>query len=361
MSHSNIQKIVWSGCQVRPITHPIYNPNYGGTIEKDDNINNNDRLPSESVSWSSINYNLLWIWSLEQYYETMIYIQYDHIVLSNINHLFDIPPSNFMTNMDRIDKSNGKGCDCDCDKYGCEEDGDHKQRHRHQPFMAAAPHYIIPNHFDSGVMIVQPDLTLFQDMVHMIKEGNIGGGDIFITGDEDEGMKDDSTGANASTIIIQTVNDFLNEMIYPNWYSMSPKHRLEPIYNAPYELTFHENIWLSYRKEIHIFHYTDYNKPEDVISNPSKSKVHQVKVSKYAAPLIYLWSLIMYFVTSPLVSLEDETRYVLQEVFDITKDSKDVVAYIARMKRGGTRRRIEVKEKDGYNHDRDDKSRRDEL
>mmetsp|Transcript_11378 Transcript_11378/g.17216 ORF Transcript_11378/g.17216 Transcript_11378/m.17216 type:complete len:374 (+) Transcript_11378:207-1328(+) len=352
VSHSNIQKIVWSGCQVRPITHPIYNPNYGRIDQKNKNIQNdkgtsdnnnddsNDR-PSTSVLWPSINYNCLWVWSLEQYYETTVYIQYDHIILSNVNHLFDVPHP--IIN-EPINKGDYKGFD----HYNSKGDDSchyHQYPNQHQPFMAAAPHHIVPNYFDSGVMIVQPSLTLFQDMVHLIKMGDVGGG-IIVDEGEEEIEKD-------STTQIQTVNDFLNEKIYQNWYSMPPKHRLEPVYNAPYDWTFHESVWLSHRKEIHIFHYTEYNEPEDVISNPAKHRV-----SKYAAPLIYLWSLIMYFVSSPLVSLEDEARYVLEKVFDITKDSKDVVAYIARMKRGGTRRRIEVKESD----DSDKKcERRDEL
>jgi len=38
--------------------------------------------------------------------------------------------------------------------------------------------------------------------------------------------------------------------------------------------------------------------------------------------------------------LEEETRYVLTEVFDITKSSKKVAQYIEKMKRGGTRIRL---------------------
>merc|ERR1712038_876945 len=85
-----------------------------------------------------------------------IYVQYDHIILSNVNHLFDIPPS-----------INGNN-----DEY----------QNQYKPFLAAAPDYIVPNYFDSSVMIVQPNLALFQDMSHLIKKGDIGG---FAVVDED--------------------------------------------------------------------------------------------------------------------------------------------------------------------------------
>lgn len=161
-------------------------------------------------------------------------------------------------------------------------------------------------------------------MTQLIKRGDIGG--LPITKDNQ----------NYNMNTIQNVNQFLNEKIFPNWFTTSSIHRLEPIFNAPYDWTFHENIWLPQRSRIQIFHYTTFYKPEKIIANQKK-----YQISKYAAPLVYLWSLIMFFVTSPLLSLEAETRYVLYEVYHPSHDSDDIIAYIERMKRGGTRRRLE--------------------
>jgi lipopolysaccharide biosynthesis glycosyltransferase len=312
VSHSNIKKIIWAGCQVRPIAYPIYNPNYIINDNSDDEQKErkNDDHNIDEI-WSNVNYNQIWIWSLQQaHYRTIIYIDYDHIVLSNINHLFD--------RRQQHQRKDTKSLLVDNER----------------PFMAAAPHNLISNQFDSSVMIIEPDISLFQEMADYIKRGEVGG--IAIDRDGKETATDDTINAK-----LQSVNYFLNQMIYPNWYSMPSIHRLEPIYNAPYEWTLHEYIWLSHRTEIQIFHYTSYNKPENIISSPSK-----YRVSKYAAPLIYLWSLVMFFVSAPLVNLEEETRYAIHKVFDIRKDSDNVIAYIERMKRGGTRRRLGLQEEE---------------
>jgi len=52
---------------------------------------------------------------------------------------------------------------------------------------------------------------------------------------------------------------------------------------------------------------------------------------------------LLFFIQNPLDDgLEDETRYVLTEVFDISKSSEAVSKYIEKMKRGGTRLRIGI-------------------
>ncbi len=297
VSPLNAQKLIWAGCQVRPIPYPIYNPHYDA-IDKSIHFHNNGKDGDDSFQthdlWSCFNYNQLWIFSLHSYYETVFYIDHDFMILSNINYLFHRHKM-----------------------YKKEDSND-------ETFLAAPVNHLVGNQFDSGIMIIQPNLSLFQEMTRLIKQGDIGG--LPIT----KGNK------NYNMNTIQNVNQFLNEKIFPNWFNASLIHRLEPIFNVPYDWTFHENIWLSQRSRIQIFHYTTFYKPEKIIANQKK-----YQITKYGAPLVYLWSLIMFFVTSPLKSLEEETRYVLYEVFHPTLDSDDIIAYIERMKRGGTRRRLE--------------------
>ena len=313
VSHLNIQKLIWAGCQVRPIPYPIMNPNYDLDDKSSDNdkSNDNDKNTKEekegssekNIIWEAINYNQIWIWSLEDHYETIIYIHHDRLILSNINHLFNRH-----------------------EKYKT------IPGHNNRPFIAAPANHLVTNQFDSGIMIIQPDTPLFQEMVHSIRKGEVGGLSLSMTSSSKNENNSLSTGSSIN--MIQKVGHFLNDIIFSDWFSMSPIHRLEPIYNAPYEWTFHQHTWLSHRTEIHIFHFTEYYKPVNIIANP---KMYQI--SKYAAPFIYLWSLIMFFVTRPLVNLEEETRYALYEVFSTTLNSDDVLAYMERMKRGGTRRR----------------------
>ena len=182
---------------------------------------------------------------------------------------------------------------------------------------------IVPNQFHSGFMVIKPDLSTFQTMVTLIKHGDIG---YAASGNNID---------NEKMAYEHSIQHFLNAKIFPEWYSMPKEYRLGPKYSTPFEWTLHEYVWLSHRNQVAIIQFTPYYKPDEIIRNPAK-----YQTSKYATPIIYLWTLIMFFVTAPLVNLEEETRYVLHEVFGITDDSDDVIAYIKRMKRGGTRRRL---------------------
>jgi hypothetical protein len=72
------------------------------------------------------------------------------------------------------------------------------------------------------------------------------------------------------------------------------------------------------------------------------------KVSKYAARLLYVYAITMFFIRNPLPEgFENETRYVMKKVFNISATSKDLSMYIDRLKRGGTRRKL------SFNHDDD--------
>jgi hypothetical protein len=82
---------------------------------------------------------------------------------------------------------------------------------------------------------------------------------------------------------------------------------------------------------------------EQILKDPSN-----YKVSKYTAPLLYVYAIIMFFITNPLLKgFENETRYVMNKVFNISATSKDLSMYIDRLKGGGTRRKL------SFNHDDD--------
>lgn len=178
--------------------------------------------------------------------------------------------------------------------------------HDAYPF-SAAPKMIESHKFDRGVMVTKPDMTTFSDMLTKVKIGDV-----------------PSDG----------VESFLNAF-YSNWYSLSSVHRLDPTYNAPYEWTKLEG-WLKYRSDIKMIRFSGQEKPWNILKNPSS-----YQVTKYGAPLVYVWAILMYFIAHPLDDgFEDETRYVMTKVFDITKTSEDVAAYIEKMKRGGARLRL---------------------
>jgi hypothetical protein len=116
-------------------------------------------------------------------------------------------------------------------------------------FLAAAPHHLVPTRFESSFMVVQPETSLFQEMTHYIKSG-----DIYV---------DNDTSYESAINISYTVNDFLNEKMYPYWFTASitkttiTTARLESTkYNVPYEWTFHESIWLKYNMDMKLFHFT---------------------------------------------------------------------------------------------------------
>jgi len=273
LSYRSVLRLEWAGCEVKLLSYPMWNE----WNEQDDE--------NDKINWSSIDFNRLWIWSLMDY-EKLVYIHHDMLILQDVTNLFDLEIWTDITSF------------------------------------AAAPS-IPPDVFDTSIMVIKPDMSVFQEMVHFVKTGGRGSGDFDLKPTDD-------------------VDVILNQVFFKDWYTMSHNHRLRPIYNAPYDWTFNEKVWLKHRSDIKVFHFDD-PKPWEIIADPSQNKV-----SKYGAPLIYVWSLLMFFITQPLVNLEEETRYVFTEVFDITKDSKDVSAYIARMKRGGTRRRTSLQ--DGNRH-----------
>ena len=276
---------------MKPIPYSIYNPNYDVEYEEEQKSKEDE---IQDMIWSNVNYNQVWIWSLKPHYDTVVYIDSNHLVLSNMNHLFNLPSKK-------------------------EEAG---------PFIAAPHDHLVPNQFHSGLMVIEPDTAIFQQMLSLIKTGDVGYN--AVRGDKNE--EEWNMGH------MHNVQEFLNAKVFPNWYSMSSKHRLESSYNTPFEWTLQEYLWLTRRNKVVVFHFTRFHQPEAIIQNPEK-----YRISKYAAPIVYLWTLLMFFVTAPLVNLEEETRYVLHEVFRITDNSEDVVAYIERMKRGGTRRRLALR------------------
>ena len=176
----------------------------------------------------------------------------------------------------------------------------------------AASSKTLPNdEFDARLLLIKPDVSLFTEMLSQIKTGDI----------------DPS---------VQDFGDLLNSF-FPHWYEMRGPHRLRPIYNTPYLWTEDETVWKKHRSKIKVFNFGD-TKPWKIINDPSR-----YRVSKFAAPLLYVWSLLRFFVSLPTGnSLEEEARYVFREVFDITKSSKTIIEYMERMKRGGTRRRVEL-------------------
>ena len=261
----NMSRLEYYGWTVKSLKHPIWNPNY-------DDLNDFDWDRQLQV----IDFNELWIWTLVEY-DKVVFLADSLIILKDITDLFD---ADIWT-----------------------ESADRQ--------FAAASKALPSDQFNAHVLLIKPDRSIFTEMLHDIKTGNI----------------DSSVG---------DVEDFLNNF-FPDWYEMPSPHRLRPIYNIPFLWTEDEHAWTTYRSEIRVFDFGD-SKPWYIVADPSNHRV-----SKFAAPLVYVWSLFRFFVSLPTGNpLEEEARYVFREVFDITKSSKAVIEYIERMKRGGTRRRVEL-------------------
>jgi len=227
---------------------------------------------SESSNWKEMDYNRIWIWSLAEY-EKIVYLDTDMLTIQDINELFEVDLWSDDTSVQ----------------------------------FAAAPQLFASHKFDSGLMLLKPDISTFTEMLSSIKAG---------------------------VESLWVFDDFINDF-FSGWHFMSQAHRLLPTYNAPYAWTQDEK-WVSYRSDIKIVHFTGKEKPWLILRDPT-----QFQVSKYGAPLIYVWAILLFFIANPLGDgLEEETRYVLTEVFDITKSSKKVAQYIEKMKRGGTRIRL---------------------
>lgn len=73
-----------------------------------------------------------------------------------------------------------------------------------RPSLSAAPDFLLPDHFNSGVMVLDPDRAALEDLLTQLPVlGSYDGGD----------------------------QGFLNEVF--DWYAMSPAHRLPAAYNTP--------------------------------------------------------------------------------------------------------------------------------
>ncbi len=100
------KKLEFSGWKATPVSYSISNPDGDGG------------------KWQAMDFNLIWIWSLTNY-DKIVYLGNDLIVLQDIKSLFDLDLW--------IDAT---------------------------PFAAAGK--VFPaNEFDSGVMVIKPDITIF--------------------------------------------------------------------------------------------------------------------------------------------------------------------------------------------------------
>jgi hypothetical protein len=245
-----LQKLAFAGWTIGNLEYSIFNSN------------------SENNDWELVDFNRMWIWSLVDF-GSVIYVHYDMLILQDITDLF-------------------------------QRDVD----------FAAAPKLFASNTFDPGLMVINPSLSTFTEMIGKVKNG--------VDSDWD-------------------FDKFVNDH-FSDWYYLSNhQHRLLPVYNAPYAWTQDES-WVDHRSRVKAIHFDGVEKPWLILKNPT-----QYKVSKYGAPLIYVYAIILFFIQNPLDDgLEDETRYLLTEVFDISKSSEAVSKYIEKMKRGGTRLRIGI-------------------
>jgi hypothetical protein len=245
-----MKKLGFAGWSTRPVSHSISNIN------------------SDSENWEDVDFNLVWLWSLSEYHK-VAYIDNDMLIIQDIKELFE-----------------------------------------NDVHFAAAPQILSSHKFDTGLLVIRPDMSTFTDMLSRTVK----------------------TGVEPSWDFEDFANDFFSD-----WYAMSQDHRLLPMYNAPYYWTQNES-WVKFRSDIKVIHFSGEEKPWLILRDPNR-----FQVSKYGAPLIYVWAILLYFIANPLGDgLEDETRYVMNEIFDVTKTSKKVFQYIEKMKRGGTRMRIGI-------------------
>ncbi len=100
-----------------------------------------------------------------------------------------------------------------------------------RPPFAAGPDFFLPDHFNSGVMVVEPDAAVFRKMVEqLLASGSYDGGD----------------------------QGFLN-VFYGDWYAMPVEHRLPVGYNMAHFiyqfLRGHPTLKRNLEKQAKIIHY----------------------------------------------------------------------------------------------------------
>lgn len=200
------KKLEFSGWSTKPLSYSISNPE------------------DQANEWNDIDFNVIWIWSLITY-DKVVYLDTDLLVIQDIGDLFDL---DLFTQI--------------------------------VPF-AAAPKLLPSNKFDTGLMIIKPDITLFMDMLNQVKNGDV---------------------------LSNGIEEFLNSY-YSDWFTLGASHRLVPIYNAPYAWTKDES-WEYYRTDVKIVRFSDED-PVLILKHPMK-----YKVSRYGAPLIYAYAIIMFFI-----------------------------------------------------------------
>jgi glycogenin len=101
----------------------------------------------------------------------------------------------------------------------------------HRPDFAAAPDFLLPDRFNSGVMVLDPSAAMFQRMIDAL-----GGAESYDGGDQ----------------------GFLNSF-FANWYAMPPAHRLPAGYNL-FHFIFqflrgHPSLSRSLERDTKIIHY----------------------------------------------------------------------------------------------------------
>jgi alpha-N-acetylglucosamine transferase len=101
-----------------------------------------------------------------------------------------------------------------------------------RPAIAAAPDFFMPDHFNSGVMVLTPSAELFARLMDALATAQTYDG-----GDQ----------------------GFLNTF-WPEWWEMPPAHRLSPTYNMPhFNFQFihaHPGLRRRFLKQTKIVHYT---------------------------------------------------------------------------------------------------------
>lgn len=101
-----------------------------------------------------------------------------------------------------------------------------------RPSIAAAPDFFMPDHFNSGVMVIEPSADLFGRLMEALTTAETYDG-----GDQ----------------------GFLN-LFWPEWWAMPQQHRLPPTYNMPhFNFQFihaHPGLRRRFLKETRIVHYT---------------------------------------------------------------------------------------------------------
>ncbi|PVU97707.1 hypothetical protein BB561_000363 [Smittium simulii] len=202
-------------------------------------------------------YTKIHLWNSDLFLKNsiLLYLDVDTIVLQNVDHLIDLAFTN--------SKNTGFASEHSLNLQDSNFDGS---------LLAAAPDMGWPDWFNSGVMLIQPNISTYSKLLDLINQENL------------SGNKDSN-----NTISFDGADQGLLNYYFNNWYSSSSTHRLSFLYNVTgsSHYTYTPAI-LANLENIKIIHFAGQTKPWKYCRF-SDGSIHCGGLSSFWASMVTKW------------------------------------------------------------------------